>query len=103
MLPAVAQDARIPLSLVTSWIEMGGAGGIVAGLVLGRFLYDKPWHDLPWIWSGVVAGSVPRYWPAPAGISAGRHLFCRPASRPSRFPCHPSCAEQRPAATGGGF
>src|SRR5262249_45073552 len=35
MLPAVAQETRIPLGLVNSWIEMGGAGGIVAGLALG--------------------------------------------------------------------
>jgi len=103
MLPAVAQDARIPLSLVTSWIEMGGAGGIVAGLVLGWFLYDKPWHDLPWIWSGVVAGWVPRSWPAPVSISAGLSLFSLLASLPVRFPSDLSRAEPPLQAVGGFF
>jgi 1-acyl-sn-glycerol-3-phosphate acyltransferase len=35
MLPAVAEDARIPLPRVNGWIEMGGAAAIVGGVALG--------------------------------------------------------------------
>ncbi len=35
MLPAVAEDARIPLPRVNGWIEMGGASAIVGGAALG--------------------------------------------------------------------
>jgi MFS family permease len=43
LLPAAAADARMPLSRVTGWIEMGGAAGIVAGAILGRYLHDVTW------------------------------------------------------------
>jgi 1-acyl-sn-glycerol-3-phosphate acyltransferase len=35
MLPAVAEDTRIPLPRVNGWIEMGGAAAIVGGAALG--------------------------------------------------------------------
>ncbi len=35
MLPAVAEDARMPLTRVNGWIEMGGAAAIVGGVALG--------------------------------------------------------------------
>jgi 1-acyl-sn-glycerol-3-phosphate acyltransferase len=35
LLPAAAQDSRIPLGRIIGWIEMGGAGGIIAGMVFG--------------------------------------------------------------------
>lgn len=35
MLPAVAEDTRIPLARVNGWIEMGGAAAIVGGAALG--------------------------------------------------------------------
>ncbi len=35
MLPAVAEDARLPLPRVNGWIEMGGAAAIVGGIALG--------------------------------------------------------------------
>jgi 1-acyl-sn-glycerol-3-phosphate acyltransferase len=35
MLPAVAEDTRIPLPRVNGWIEMGGAAAIVGGVALG--------------------------------------------------------------------
>ncbi|HEY7329974.1 MAG TPA: MFS transporter [Gemmataceae bacterium] len=35
MLPAVAEDTRIPLPRVNGWIEMGGAAAIVGGVTLG--------------------------------------------------------------------
>jgi len=34
----------------------GGAGGIVAGLLLVWFLHNRAWADVPWLLSGVVAG-----------------------------------------------
>lgn len=35
MLPAVAEDTRMPLPRVNGWIEMGGAAAIVGGVALG--------------------------------------------------------------------
>jgi len=35
MLPAVAEDTRIPLPRVNGWIEMGGAAAIIGGVALG--------------------------------------------------------------------
>src|SRR5262249_47407260 len=35
LVPAIAQDARVPLPRVNGWIEMGSAVGIVIGLLLG--------------------------------------------------------------------
>lgn len=35
MLPAVAEDTRLPLPRVNGWIEMGGAAAIVGGAALG--------------------------------------------------------------------
>jgi MFS family permease len=46
LLPAAAHDTRIPLARVTSWIEMGGAVGLVGGAILGRYLHDVTWADL---------------------------------------------------------
>jgi MFS family permease len=47
LLPAAAEDTRIPLARVTSWIEVGGAAGIVAGAILGRYLHDVTWSAVP--------------------------------------------------------
>ncbi|MFL5242917.1 MAG: MFS transporter [Gemmataceae bacterium] len=102
MLPAIAADTRIPLSLVTSWIEMGGAAGIVGGLALGWFLYDKPLPDLPWVWSDLVAGWAPRSWPAPVAISAGLALYSLLASLPTRFASDPR-REEAPLQAVAGF
>ena len=33
----------MPLPRVNGWIEMGGAAGVVAGLVLGAYLHDHSW------------------------------------------------------------
>jgi MFS family permease len=44
LLPAAAADARIPLSRVMGWNEMGGAAGIVGGAILGRYLHDTAWN-----------------------------------------------------------
>jgi 1-acyl-sn-glycerol-3-phosphate acyltransferase len=42
MLPAVAEDAHIPLPRVNGWIEMGGASAIVGGAALGWAVVDGP-------------------------------------------------------------
>jgi 1-acyl-sn-glycerol-3-phosphate acyltransferase len=39
LLPAAAQDARLPLARVNAWIEMGAVSAVVAGLVLGGELH----------------------------------------------------------------
>jgi 1-acyl-sn-glycerol-3-phosphate acyltransferase len=46
LLPAAARDGGLPLSRVNGWIEMGTATAIVAGMVLGGFLYGYPSPDL---------------------------------------------------------
>ncbi len=46
LLPAVARDGRMPLRRVMGWIEMGGAAAIVAGMLLGYYLYPlKHWQE----------------------------------------------------------
>jgi 1-acyl-sn-glycerol-3-phosphate acyltransferase/predicted Zn-dependent protease with MMP-like domain len=47
MLPAIAQDAHIPLPRVNGWIEMGCAVGIVGGLLLGVQLAPESWNGVP--------------------------------------------------------
>jgi 1-acyl-sn-glycerol-3-phosphate acyltransferase len=42
MLPAVAEDTRIPLPRVNGWIEMGGASAIVGGAALGWTVVKGP-------------------------------------------------------------
>ncbi len=42
LLPAAADDTHIPLARVTGWIEMGSAGALVLGLLLGLDLRDSP-------------------------------------------------------------
>ena len=43
LLPAAAQDGRLPLSRVNGLIEMGGAGAVVGGLLLGLYFHDWSW------------------------------------------------------------
>ena len=47
LLPAAAEDARLPLPRVLGWIEMGGAVGIVGGAMLGIALWRAPWFGDP--------------------------------------------------------
>src|SRR5262249_36097683 len=86
MLPAVAQETRIPLGLVNSWIEMGGAGGIVAGLALGLLLHGMALQGAPWVWSSLLAGWLPGSWPAAVGVSAGLSVLSLLAALAVRFP-----------------
>jgi 1-acyl-sn-glycerol-3-phosphate acyltransferase len=41
VLPAVAEDSRIPLPRVNGWIEMGATGAAVAGLLAGGWLHGQ--------------------------------------------------------------
>jgi 1-acyl-sn-glycerol-3-phosphate acyltransferase len=43
LLPAVSQDARVPLPRVNGWIEMGCSVGVVGGLLLGASLATESW------------------------------------------------------------
>jgi len=47
LLPAAAADTHWPLSRITGWIEMGGAGAIVAGMAVSVKMHDVSWHGLP--------------------------------------------------------
>ncbi len=47
LLPAAAEDARLPLPRVLGWIEMGGAVGIVGGAMLGIALWRVSWFGDP--------------------------------------------------------
>lgn len=42
LLPAAAQDAGEPLPRVNGWMEMGGAAGVVLGLMVGVDLFASP-------------------------------------------------------------
>lgn len=47
LLPAIAVDASLPLTRVNGIIEMGGAGAVVVGLMLGGWLHE--WTE-PILW-----------------------------------------------------
>jgi 1-acyl-sn-glycerol-3-phosphate acyltransferase len=47
LLPAIAEDARLPLPRVNGWIEMGSGVGILGGLLLGVGLAAESWNGLP--------------------------------------------------------
>ncbi|HEV3236220.1 MAG TPA: MFS transporter [Gemmataceae bacterium] len=103
MLPAASEETHIPLGMITSWIEIGGAGGIVCGLLLGSFLHDRAWADVPAIWSGFIAGWVPRSWPAAIGVSAGLSSFSLLAALPVKFRSDPYRTEAPGQAVQGFF
>lgn len=71
LLPAVAQDARLPLNRVNGWIEMGGAAAVVLGLVLGARLHGS-----------TLAPGVP----AAVGLALILGLVAVTAALPARFP-----------------
>ncbi len=72
MLPAVAEDARIPLPRVNGWIEMGGASAIIGGVALG-------WAAAPNT-MGPLAGHVV---PVLLGLNLLSFVTALPASFPS--------------------
>lgn len=47
MLPAVAEDARLPLTTVNGWIELGSVSAIVGGAVLGLQLTGVSQNGVP--------------------------------------------------------
>jgi 1-acyl-sn-glycerol-3-phosphate acyltransferase len=72
LLPAAAQDSCIPLGRVVGWIEMGGAGGIVAGMVFG------------WALHGLTCGHGG--FPAAVALTAVLNLLAVVTALPVRFP-----------------
>jgi 1-acyl-sn-glycerol-3-phosphate acyltransferase len=96
MLPAVAEDTRIPLPRVNGWIEMGGAAAIVGGAALGwSVAAGGAWEGYAIaLLVGLNVVSVAAAWPAsfpsdvrrpeaPAGAIAG---FFRDGLRIGREP-----------------
>jgi hypothetical protein len=69
LLPAAAQDSRIPLPRVMGWIEMGAAAAIVAGALLGIALHDAAWS----------LGPIPAAVAVTLGVSALALLTALPA------------------------
>ena len=69
LLPAAAEDGRIPLPRVNGWIEMGGAAGIVTGMCLGLYLHGTSWHE----------------WPAAVVVAAAAGTLSLAAALPVRF------------------
>ena len=49
LLPAVAQDTRLPLARVNGWIEMGSSAAVVSGILLGLHLHSQSgaWAGFP--------------------------------------------------------
>lgn len=58
LLPAVAQDAHVPLPRVNGLIELGGAAGIVGGMYLGLSYADVAWLGAPVPLAVAVGGSL---------------------------------------------
>jgi 1-acyl-sn-glycerol-3-phosphate acyltransferase len=75
MLPAAANDCRLPLQCVNGWIEMGGAAAIVGGVALGWCLPEADWprNGLP-LASRVVS------------VLLGLNVLCLLTALPVAFP-----------------
>ncbi len=71
MLPAAAQDARLPLTTVTGWIELGGVCAIVGGVILGLQLTGRTESGTPFAVAVVL------------GLSALAVLTALPCAFPS--------------------
>jgi 1-acyl-sn-glycerol-3-phosphate acyltransferase len=82
LLPAVAEDTRIPLARVTGWIETGGAAAVVLGLLWGFPLHDSQ-MAIPFI--------------------LGTNLLAVLAALPAEFPSDVCRPEPVGAAVGGFF
>jgi 1-acyl-sn-glycerol-3-phosphate acyltransferase len=82
LLPAATRDTQQPLSRVVGWIEMGGAAGIVTGLLLGWCVHER------WDWS-VQEGPEPSHSRSHAAVVAavaGLNLLALMAALGARFP-----------------
>ncbi len=71
LLPAVAEDAHLPLPRVNGWIEMGGAAAIVGGVALGWAVDANS--------DTFLAGQV-------VAILLGLNLLCLATAIPVAFP-----------------
>jgi 1-acyl-sn-glycerol-3-phosphate acyltransferase len=71
MLPAVAEDARLPLPRINGWIEMGGAAAIIVGVALGWAVHAG--SDTP------LAGHL-------VAVLLGLNLLSLAAAFPASFP-----------------
>ncbi len=71
LLPAVAEDAHLPLPRVNGWIEMGGAAAIVGGVALG-WAVDASSDTL-------LAGQV-------VAVLLGLNVLCLATAVPVSFP-----------------
>jgi MFS family permease len=71
LLPAAAEDTRLPLPRVLGWIEMGGAVGIVGGAMLGIALWHVPWFGDPF--------------PAPVAVALSASVIGFLTALPVRF------------------
>jgi 1-acyl-sn-glycerol-3-phosphate acyltransferase len=87
MLPAVAEDTRLPLPRVNGWIEMGGASAIVGGVALG--------------WAGHVGSGTPLVGHLIA-VLLGLNLLSLATAFPASFPSDVLRPES-PAQAAAGF
>jgi len=109
LLPAAAQDGRLPLSRVNGLIEMGGAGAVVLGLVLGLYFHDWSWpmaaEQLGWRsgsapWAEALGGTG---LPVAVALAAGLNLVAVLAALPVHFRSDVRRAEPAGRAVAGFF
>jgi 1-acyl-sn-glycerol-3-phosphate acyltransferase len=91
MLPAAAEDARLPLPRVNGLIEMGTVLAVVGGMVLGGSLYGLSWPALASSLggdpsAGWAAGLAAHGLPVAVAAALGLSLVGLLAAVPARFP-----------------
>ncbi len=89
LLPAAAEDTRIPLPRVMGWIEMGAAAAIVGGALLGIALHDVGWSLGPL--------------PAAVAVSVGASVLAVLTALPADFAADVRRPEPPLAAVAGFF
>lgn len=77
LLPAAAADAAVPLPRVNALVEAGAVGAIVAGLVLGGWLYGQVWTGIL-CWVGMDLA-------APVAMALALNLLAVLTALPVRF------------------
>jgi 1-acyl-sn-glycerol-3-phosphate acyltransferase len=103
LLPAAAQDARLPLNRVTGWIDVGCASGMVAGLLVTYSSASFSWPNALAVseWeSGPLSQSEPWHFPATLGVALGCDLLATLAALPVYFLSDPRRPESRALALG---
>jgi 1-acyl-sn-glycerol-3-phosphate acyltransferase/MFS family permease len=92
MLPAAAQDARLPLNRVVAWVETGAVLAIVAGMALGGGLTGTSWAAVEEWFAGVGvgvgwAGTLERHGlPVPVAATLVLNLLALVGALPASFP-----------------